>query len=201
MKLLLSLGFALAVSTAVQAQVFRQHVSGGDERRPFPAVRIGANYSHGHPHRPHFGAVTYRSPYYGGYHAAPVFRYYEGYSTYDYPYYGANDYRYYGGGRAASNGLLLGALAGGIIGHNSGDFRHNGWRGAAWGAGLGWLLGSVVDANRRPVATSYPSSPVVVQPAAVAPAPAAAPAQPITIINNYYGPATPMSGANALFGR
>ena len=23
----------------------------------------------------------------------------------------------------------------------------NGWRGAAWGAGAGWLLGSIIDAN------------------------------------------------------
>lgn len=111
---------------------------------------------------------------------------------------------YYGGyGSAAHDGLWLGALAGGIIGHNSGDFRHNGWRGAAWGAGVGWLLGSIADAN----AYYYPSydypRAVVVREAPVVQAqsqPAAAPQQ-VTIINNYYGNATPMSSANALFGR
>ena len=117
----------------------------------------------------------------------------------------------YGYGGAASNGLWLGALAGGIIGHNiGGDWRHNGWRGAAWGAGAGWLIGSLIDSNRyydggygydygygypRTVVMSSPP-PIVVQ----SPPPAAAPQQ-VTIINNYYGNASPMSSANALFGR
>lgn len=117
---------------------------------------------------------------------------------------------YYGGG-FARDGVWLGALAGGIIGHNSGgNWRHNGWRGAAWGAGAGWLLGSVLDANYgyyrdygygydygypRPVALATPQ-PVVVQSA-----PAAAAPQQVTIINNYYGNASPMASANSLFGR
>ena len=131
----------------------------------------------------------------------PRYGYYSGYG-YGYPYYGS--YGYYGSGSAAANGLLLGALAGGIIGHNSGDFRHNGWRGAAWGAGAGWLLGSVIDANRRPGVYGSPA-PVVVQQAApvaqvAAPAVQAQPQQ-VTIINNYYGNATPMSGVNGMFGR
>jgi uncharacterized protein YcfJ len=116
------------------------------------------------------------------------------------------------GGSAARDGLVFGALAGGIIGHNSGSFRHNGWRGAAWGAGAGWLLGSIVDSNRYYGGYSYgydyPRRSVVVErPVYVqesAPQPAAAPAaapQQVTIINNYYGNATPMSQANGLFGR
>lgn len=203
MKLLLSLGLILAVSATAQAQVFRPHVSGGHDHRRGPAVRVSVGHGHGHSHyhRSHYVAVPYRGYGYSRYYSSPVYGYYDGYSGYDYPNYGSVGYGYPAGGRAASNGLLLGALAGGIIGHNSGDFRHNGWRGAAWGAGLGWLLGSVVDANRRPAAYSYPSAPVVAQPAAIAPAPAVAPAQPVTIINNYYGTAAPMSGANALFGR
>ena len=53
-------------------------------------------------------------------------------------------------GSAAADGLWLGALAGGIVGHNhGGDWRHNGGRGAAWGAGAGWLLGSLIDSNRN----------------------------------------------------
>jgi hypothetical protein len=100
---------------------------------------------------------------------------------------------------------VLGALAGGIIGNNSRAFHHDAWRGAAWGAGVGWLLGSVADANRRVVYQN--SAPVVVQSAAPAPVPmqaqpAAQPAQqPVTIINNYYNTSTPMTGANQLFGR
>lgn len=136
------------------------------------------------------------SPFY-----TPSYGYYGGYGV-DYPYYG--DIGYYGTPSAASSGFWLGALAGGIIGHNSGDFRHNGWRGAAWGAGAGWLIGSVIDANRRQA--TYASPPVVVSaaapaaPAATAQPAAAAPApQQVTIINNYYS--TPMSGANSLFGR
>jgi hypothetical protein len=108
--------------------------------------------------------------------------------------------------------LVLGAVAGGIIGHNSGSFRHNGWRGAAWGAGAGWLLGSIVDSNRYyggygydyPRRSVVVERPVYVQESApvqaAAPAPAAAPQQ-VTIINNYYGNATPMTQANSLFGR
>lgn len=125
----------------------------------------------------------------------PAYGYYPGYGV-DYPYYGG----FYGSGSASSTGFWLGALAGGIIGNNSGDFRHNGWRGAAWGAGAGWLLGSVVDANRR--YEGYTGVPVTVAPAAQATpavAPQAAPQQ-VTIINNYYN-TSPMSGANSLFGR
>jgi hypothetical protein len=114
----------------------------------------------------------------------------------------------YYGGRAARDGLFLGALAGGIIGHNhGGDWRHNGWRGAAWGAGAGWLLGSIIDANRYyydgGYGYSYPRTVVMAQPQPVvvqSAQPAAAPQQ-VTIINNYYGNAAPMAQANALFGR
>ena len=117
-------------------------------------------------------------------------------------------------GSAARDGLWLGALAGGIYGHNhGGNWRHDGWRGAAWGAGAGWLLGSIYDANRYydygydgygsynygyPRAISMPAP----QPVVVQAAPQAAPApQQITIINNYYGNASPMTQANTLFGR
>ncbi len=204
MKLLLSLGLTLAAMTSAQAQVFRPHMNGGHSAQPAPTAHVGAGHDRGYSHRPYFVAVPYRSYGYSRYYSSPVYGYYDGYSPYDYPYYGTTGYGgYYGGGNAASNGLVLGALAGGIIGNNSGEFRHSGWRGAAWGAGLGWLLGTVVDANRRTASYSYPSAPAVVQPAAAAaPVQVAAPAQqPVTIINNYYGTASPMSGANSLFGR
>ena len=140
----------------------------------YGAVAYGQSGPYIYRHRPE-GRVVYRGGY-GGY------GYYDGY------------------GSAASDGLWLGALAGGIIGRNSGDFRHNGWRGAAWGAGIGWLLGSIADANTY---YSYPRAVVVDQVPVVQAQPqvAAAPQQ-VTIINNYYNtPATPMTAANGLFGR
>ena len=191
----------------------------------------------------------------------------------------------------AVNGAILGGIAGGVIGHNSGDLRHNGWRGAAIGAAAGMLIGQAVgDANDRRggryghahgtyihrsapsvhVGIGYghsghrgwghgghfghvgyygshrghwgnrghnwhvsyvpsfgyyrgygwgyphigyrdyvdhvyrPATPVVIQQPQVVQAPAEQ-AQPaphqVTIINNYYNTATPMSGANGLFGR
>jgi len=172
---------------------------------PFHHRRHGSHVGIGfHGSRFGYGFPTFG--YYSGYgYGYPYYRDYPYYSDYpynrDHPYYG--DYGYYGSGRAATSGLLLGALAGGIIGHNSGDLRHSAWRGSAWGAGLGWLLGSVVDANRRAVA--YRPAPGVVQPAPavqvpVQTAPVAQPQQ-VTIINNYYNAATPMSAANGMFGR
>lgn len=126
------------------------------------------------------------------------------YGIYSDGYYGAgyygSPYGYdYGYGNYASNGLWLGALAGGIIGNNSGAFHHNAWRGAAWGAGLGLLLGSVAEANRPRVIYQQPA---MVVPQSAAPAAVAPAAAPVTIINNnYYGTPSPMSGANGLFGR
>jgi hypothetical protein len=193
------------------------HAGTGDHRG-YQRFRYDQRDRHqGHAwHRPSYGFSPYRSagigPYRGayGYGYVPYFGTYDGYG-YGYPYYdgyGAG-YPYYGSpgvygtGSGAANGLLLGALAGGIIGHNSGEFRHNGWRGAAWGAGAGWLLGTVLDAHRRaPVNQGapvvYQSAPVL-SPAVQAVAPAQP--QPVTIINNYYNTSTPMGGANGLFGR
>lgn len=161
---------------------------------------------------------------------------------------------------ASLTGGAIGAVAGAIIGHNSG--RHGG-EGAAIGAGVGLLAGSLVnDSNRRHGYSSggyyaspgygqvsvgfssrgyYPShrnyrgssywgpsfsvgygygyrpsyyarpyyepvysAPVYTQPIVVQ-QPVAQPAAPapsqVTIINNYYGSSTPMSGANSMFGR
>lgn len=223
MKLLLSLGLAALLAAPAQAQIFRSGVSHGHRHhdrghgdRHRTSVHVGIGYGHGGWHRGHdfghrhFGHRHHFPRHYGYgfgvysprvYHV-PSYGYYAGYGD-AYPYYG--DHGYYARPSSATSGLLLGALAGGIIGHNSGEFRHNGWRGAAWGAGAGWLLGTILDANRRPVA--YATPPAVVQPAPVIQAPpqvqAAPQAQPqqITIINNYYNSSSPMGAANGLFGR
>lgn len=178
---------------------YGRHDYGRDHHRTHVHVGIGYGRSYGYYGGPGYYGHGWGYGYYSPYRTWPTYSYYPAYGA-DYPYYGSYGY---GNGSYATNGLLLGALAGGIIGHNSGDFRHNGWRGAAWGAGVGWLLGAVADSNRGPVV--YQSAPVVAQPAAVmqAPAQTPAPAQPqqVTIINNYYNSSTPMSGANSLFGR
>lgn len=216
MKTFLSLCLAVAALSSAHAQVVRSDLSRRGDRttllhsphrgdaghRHSPHVHVRVGYGAGNPgyYRGHgYGYHGYRDFGYRTYYV-PSYSYYGGYGA-DYPYYGTTGY--YGGTSGAANGLLLGALAGGIIGHNSGSLGHNGWRGAAWGAGLGWLLGSVADVNRS--AAVYRQAPVVAQQAAPVQAqPAAAavvPAQPQTIINNYYYNTTPMSGANTLFGR
>jgi len=198
----LILGEAIGNANAAQ----RRQVAvpqGGYIYRDAPPVQVSVGYGRGYGSYGHsgygYGDRHYRGQVNYGYRAVvPAYGYYPGYGS-GYPYYGASGY--YGSGSAAANGLWLGALAGGIIGHNSGDFRHNGWRGAAWGAGAGWLLGSIIDANRPAVV--YDQAPAVVYQAPAATSqPAAQPApQQVTIINNYYNSPTPMSGANGLFGR
>jgi hypothetical protein len=208
MKAVLALSVALAAIAPTQAEIFRPGAGRGAPREGHSdrgQVRVapprGYHGDYVYRHRPTVH-VSYGPRYYPSYGYYPAYGYYPGYGV-DYPYYGSSGY--YGSGSAASTGFWLGALAGGIIGNNSGDFRHNGWRGAAWGAGAGWLLGSVVDANRR--YDSYPTAPVTVTApvqATAAPAqaaPAAAAPQQVTIINNYYNSPSPMSGANSLFGR
>lgn len=101
------------------------------------------------------------------------------------------------------SGVLLGGIAGAIIGHNDG--RH-GWEGAAYGVGAGYILGSIADrqaAQARAEAQAIEEYRAATAAAnARAPAPAAAPQQ-VTINNYYYGatPAAPMASANGLFGR
>lgn len=163
--------------------------------RQSPAVRVGVSYGGGYyGHSGYYGrSYGHRGGFGVGYSYYPSYGYYDGYGS-DYPYYGTTGY--YGSGSGAASGMLLGALAGGIIGNNSGS--HNGWRGAALGAGAGLLLGTIADANRPAVV--YHSAPAVQQ-QTPAPQAATAPAQPTTIINNYYNAPAPMSGANSLFGR
>lgn len=124
-----------------------------------------------------------------GYYGANYSSGYYGTVVYDSPYVGSY-------GNYATNGLWLGALTGAVIGNNSRAFHHSAGRGALWGAGVGLLLGSVAEANRR-AAVGYEQPTGVAAPAGTA---TATPA-PVTIINNYYGTPPPMSSANGLFGR
>jgi len=210
MKTTLFLCLGLLTLIPARAEIFRSgsfHSHRGESRRDHghhrTAVHVGSghgdHYGHHSPWRHH--RSTHVGFSYSPYRYAPVYGYYDGYGR-GYPYY--TDYGHYGAGSRAANGLLLGALAGGIIGHNSGELRHSAWRGAAWGAGIGWLLGSVADARRQSPVDQM--APVAVQPPATqapqvqAPPATQAPPQQVTIINNYYN-ASPMSAANGLFGR
>jgi hypothetical protein len=222
MKTALVLGLALTALAPAQAQIFRSPLFGGVANGALIGAIIGnnsgslghnawrgaaygaaagllfdsafgpgngdvsASYGYGHDFRGGRGRPDgYSAPRVYVYSPAPVV--YSGYDyNYDYAFDDRPDYR--------GSGLWLGALAGAIIGRNSGSLGHSAWRGAAYGAGAGYLLGAISEgsARRREVMVerAAPVSAVSTQP------------QPVTIINNYYNtPATPMSSANSLFGR
>jgi hypothetical protein len=213
MKTLLSLGLGLLALASAQAQVFGPRAANGALLGGIAGAVIGHNsgsLSHNGWQGAAIGAgvgalIGAAADHNAGRYDSGVSI--QGGYIYRDGYRGAHRGGYYGGS-AARDGLWLGGIAGGIIGHNSGgNWRHNGWRGAAWGAGAGWLLGSIYDANYGyysgydyvyPRAITMPApQPVVVQ----TPAPATAAPQQVTIINNYYGNASPMASANSLFGR
>jgi uncharacterized membrane protein len=222
MKTFLALGFALLTLAPAQAEIFRSRAvngaligglagaiignnSGSLNHNAWRGAAIGAGtglligaamddardhrgWSGGYRRGPdvyvyrHSPVVRYGHPHRGHHHHYPVR------SGYGY-YYGRSDYR--------ASGIFWGGVSGAIIGHNSRVFRHDPWRGAVWGAGVGYVFGSVAERNARARAV-IENSPAVVIPS---PAPVVQPQQ-VTIINNYYNaPATPMSSANGLFGR
>jgi len=193
MKTAFLLCAVLLAASSVHAQVFRpqfRHGHGGHGHRPAVVVRYVPSYwttPYDFRHDLGFG--------YRGVHRSHGSGYYGGYDYGHYPY--AN-VRLGAPGSGAASGIWLGALAGGILGNNSGALRHDAWRGAAWGAGLGWLVGSAVDANRRVIAAQTATT----QAYATGLQTQTQPPQQVTVINNYYNaPATPMSAANSLFGR
>jgi uncharacterized protein YcfJ len=127
-----------------------------------------------------------------------------GYSGYPhgYHYYGGAYDRYSGREyNRASTGLLLGGLAGAVIGHNSGDLRNNAWRGAALGAGTGWLLGAIADDRARARDREQPIVYTREEIAPTQPEPTQSVPQTVIINNNYYGTPSPMTSANSAFGR
>ena len=149
----------------------------------------------------HSGYYGYRGgrPWRGAYYYRP------GYSYIDSDFYGYSDYDsgYYGGSSYATNGLLMGALAGAVIGNNSGGLHHNAWRGAGIGAAAGYLFGSIAENNarrREAILTQQAAnaSGTADQPTSAAPAVSETPA-PVTAAK--LQSSTPMSSANSLFGR
>ena len=230
MKKLIIFSLATLLVVPVQAQLFSRESLGGallgglaggiighnSGRRTAEGVGIGAgaglllggllNES-----RTQSGYYNTQVPYPSadhGYYGSPYYS--SGYSPHGSSYYSPM----WGRPNYAITGAALGGLAGGIIGHNSGRQTAEG---VAIGAGAGLLLGGLAEHSaRRNEAYHYASpayaTPVYSTPAygyftpnlqsvpAASAAPAQAPTQ-ITIINNYYGNSSPMSGANGLFGR
>jgi hypothetical protein len=117
---------------------------------------------------------------------------------YGYPYGFVYAQNYSGYPSSAATGLWLGALAGGIIGYNSGAFGHHAWPGAVIGAGAGWLIGSAVDANRR-AATEAVHVAEATQPTNGSVRTEAA--QAATVAKSGSGNVSPMASVNVLFGR
>jgi hypothetical protein len=196
----LLLASCLAVGSA-SAQVYRPEVGRRERPAPGPAERGIV--------RPPAPVVVHRVP-------PPAPRFHWGYPREHganrrfayYPVYGSSYGSYYPASVVvypapvaapsgpAATGFWLGALAGGILGHNSGDLGHNAWRGAALGAGAGLLLGSVVEASRAEPA-SYREIPRPAPPVTVVRAPTHAPVRVVRPA----GEPSPLAEANALFGR
>jgi hypothetical protein len=186
MKRLLPLSLVLTLTLApVQAQHFRP---GGDHGRWH-----GAGYGYGHGYgvyRPGV-SISYGYGYWPGayvYRSAPVYVY----DDVSYDTVGTRP-------NYAGNGLLWGAIAGAIIGNNSGSLGHDAWRGSAYGAGAGLLLGAIAENNaRRREAAAAPL--VISGPPAAATAVPAPTAPPAPVVPRP-APTTPMTEANRMFGR
>ena len=132
--------------------------------------------------RPYYG-YGYGRSHIGGYRSYGSYGFERNYGTYG---------SYDRGDSAVGTGMLLGGLAGAIIGNNSG--HGFGARGALIGAGIGALIGAASE----PAPRSYDESPryyaaprtsYVQQMQTMQPSP-----QQVTIINNYYGNVSPASG-------
>lgn len=166
------------------------------------ATQVGYQGGHGHPYVYRRAPVYYSYGY--GYYGRPRSYGSDVYYSYDAPIYDGTVYDSdsYDSTDYRGNGLVLGALAGAIIGNNSGGLRHNAWRGAAYGAATGYLLGALAENHVR-------TRPAVVSAAPVAYAPAATTSSEAPVSAGGQTPAvTPapattssMTAANSLFGR
>jgi hypothetical protein len=133
-----------------------------------------------------YQATQVPAPGYYVYRQAPAY-YYSDYADTNYGYARPN---------YAASGLLLGGLAGGIIGYNN---HNQTGRGILIGAASGLILGSIAEQAAREHEAAAQT--VVVPAAAQPPAPPQNPPPPATTINNPGPPSSPMSSANSLFGR
>ena len=156
-------------------------------------------------HRPSVFYADFHRPYYGySYVSRPSFYRPYVYRSEPVYYYDASDTYVAARPNYAGSGLFLGALAGAIIGNNSGSLGHNAWRGAAYGAGAGLLIGSIAESRARRAESAAAATLANAAPAPTAPATSVGQQATTIINNNYYNspaPTTPMSAANSMFGR
>lgn len=215
-SLILGVAFALAGAGIARAQPgparpdSRSHIVRHD--RSLGRVYVPAHNGHiSYVHRPYvvspyrygYVGLPYYSvgywPYYGNYG-------YYGYYGYGYPGIGVS-YTTYSNADApgyALGGAVLGGVLGGIIGNNSG--RGNTLAGAAIGSTIGLLAGSAADnaAVRRQHAEydavqAAANNTELARETRVAQPETPPPQQPQRVV--VPAPTTPMSQANALFGR
>ncbi len=177
-------------------------------RPPPPSVhhRPGHGVRYSYLYRP-YGYYAGYYPYRYGYYGWPY------YTTGYLPYYGyaypgiSVNYTTYADSDAPGytlGGAVLGGVLGGIIGNNSG--RGNAWAGAAIGSTIGLLAGNAADrAAVRQERADWDAAQMADNHAEIARAThvaqpkTPAPQQPQRV--HTPAPATPMSEANALFGR
>lgn len=169
-------------------------------------------HSHRHGWRPSY---SYRPGYYTSYYSHSPYRH--GY--YGWPYYALGYAPYYGYSYPAVSvnyttysdsyepgytvgGAVLGGVLGGIIGNNTG--RGNTWAGAAIGSTIGLLAGNAADraaarrrSDERDAAQTVSNEAEIARATQVAQPKTPPPQQPQRV----YTPPSPMSQANALFGR
>lgn len=224
MKTIAALTLSLFAFVSVQTQILHADAAGGaiiggiagaiignnsGDHNALRGAAIGsvagaligsADNSHGHAYNRHSNVQVgyYYGPSYSYGHRFNGYRSYYGNRPYPVGYY--SNYRYHSPSYASS-GLFWGGLTGAVIGNNS--HGHNAWRGAAWGAGAGMLIGAIADQDAREREARAEALQEAQAVAAAQNPPAAQPApQNVTIINNYNAPAsTPMTSANGMFGR
>jgi hypothetical protein len=216
MKALLFATTALLAFTSASAGERRGDFRGGSGHRHVQSHSgigfSGGSSRHGYRHhdrqqwRGHYRPSHYRG--HLSYHRGRGHYGYFGPSIYAYgpPYYGYSIYGDVGYGRSgyAGNGALFGALAGAIIGNNSGGLGHSSWRGAAYGTAAGYILGSIADANAdRRERTSADEISVARVERASAPPPLTQVSgeSPIRVTDSAKQSSSAMSAANGLFGR
>lgn len=208
MKTLIALALSLLALVPARAQIFRPETVNGAVLGGIAGAVIGNNSGDLHHNAwkgaaigtvagALIGSAVADSREYDRRTQVPVPSGYDSgcYYSYSPGYYRTYHYYDYDRPSYAAQGLLLGGVAGAIIGNNS--HGHNAWRGAAWGAGAGLLLGAIADENAR-----YRERRVVYVPApeTVETQPQTSP-QNVTVINNYYGNTAPTGSANSMFGR
>jgi uncharacterized protein YcfJ len=202
MKKLIFLALSIGLVASSRAQLFSPESFGGAALGAISGAIIGGSTGHHAGEGAAIGAGA-------GFLLGSLVHYdrqERGYYPASYSYYGEPYYNspYYYRPNYALGGAAFGAATGALIGYGSG---HHAGEGAAIGAGAGLLFGSIAESQARRRERAYATAAVpgyyqaAVQTTQTVPAPAqtAAPPRARTVVREQ--PASPMSGANRLFGR